>query len=105
MTGSTGGVLVIRPDAWALAGGMDERFTGWGCEDSAFLAAADTLLGPSVRHPAQIVHLWHPTADTPGPGRDANYELLRRYRAAEGDVPAMRALIAERAPHDRGGPA
>ncbi|MEU0937602.1 galactosyltransferase-related protein [Embleya sp. NPDC005971] len=96
MTGSTGGVLVARPDAWALAGGMDERFTGWGCEDTAFLAAADTLLGHSVRHPAQIVHLWHPKADGPSAGRDANYALLGRYRAAEGDPPAMRALIDER---------
>ncbi|MFE3202231.1 glycosyltransferase family 2 protein [Embleya sp. NPDC059237] len=96
MTGSTGGVLVVRPDAWALAGGMDERFTGWGCEDTAFLAAADTLLGHSVRHSAQLVHLWHPKDDGPGAGRDANYALLARYRAAEGNIPAMRALVTER---------
>lgn len=94
---SVGGVFVIRPDAWQAAGGMDERFTAWGCEDAAFRRAADTLLGPTVTHPGTIVHLWHPPAQRMGsPENDAVWALADRYAAAEGDVEAMRALIAER---------
>lgn len=31
-----GAAWVIRPESWWAAGGMDESFTGWGGEDSAF---------------------------------------------------------------------
>lgn len=94
---SVGGVFVIRPDAWRTTGGMDERFTAWGCEDKAFRRAADTLLGPTVTHPGTIVHLWHPPAQRCGtPENDAVWALADRYAAAEGDMEAMRALIAER---------
>ncbi|GGK61365.1 hypothetical protein Sme01_03100 [Sphaerisporangium melleum] len=94
---SVGGVFVIRPDAWTAAGGMDERFTAWGAEDVAFRRACDTLLGPTVRHPGQIVHLWHPPAQRTGtPANDAVWELAQRYAEAEGNAKAMRSLIAER---------
>lgn len=94
---SVGGVFVITPIAWERAGGMDERFTAWGAEDMAFRLAADTLLGPTRRHTGMIVHLWHPPAARTGtPANDAVWELAARYRAAEGDPDAMRALIAER---------
>ena len=92
---SVGGVFVIRPDAWWRAGGMDERFTGWGSEDVAFRRAADTLLGPTRRHLGTIVHLWHPPSPRSGPGVDAGWELAARYAAAEGDREAMSALVTE----------
>ncbi|MDH2424761.1 galactosyltransferase-related protein [Sphaerisporangium sp. TRM90804] len=94
---SVGGVFVIRPDAWAAAGGMDERFTVWGSEDVAFVRAADTLLGQTLRHPGHIVHLWHPPAQRVGtPANDAVWDLAARYAQADRDANAMRALIAER---------
>jgi hypothetical protein len=96
---ATGGVIVITPDAWAVAGGMDERFVGWGFEDVAFRQAADTLLGPTVKHPGTITHLWHPVETALGtPQHIANAALCERYNAAAGQPEAMRALIAERQP-------
>lgn len=94
---ATGGVLVITPAAWWQAGGMDERFVGFGHEDVAFRIAADTLLGPTVRHPGTITHLWHPKAMGLGtPQHAANGQLCERYNAANANPDAMRALLAER---------
>lgn len=93
---STGGVLVIRPQRWRDAGGMDERFTCWGYEDTSFRIACDALLGPTVRHEGMIVHLWHPsTQDRGTPERDLGHRLALRYDAAEGDPDAVRALLQE----------
>ncbi|HEY9370052.1 galactosyltransferase-related protein [Streptomyces sp.] len=92
---SVGGVFVIRPDAWWRAGGMNKRFTAWGSEDMAFRRAADTLLGPTVRHDGTIVHLWHPPASRSGAAVNAGWDLAARYTAAAGDRVAMAALVAE----------
>lgn len=92
---SVGGVFVIRPDAWWSAGGMNERFTGWGSEDVAFRRAADTLLGKTRRHEGTIVHLWHPPSPRSGPDVDGGWDLAARYAEAEGNPAAMRALVAE----------
>jgi hypothetical protein len=94
---ATGGVLTIRPDAWWRAGGMDERFVAYGFEDTAFRVCADAILGPTIKHPGEIVHLWHPSAV--GHGTDnhrRNAERHRLYEAAEGNPDAVRALLAER---------
>ncbi|GAA1888276.1 hypothetical protein GCM10009837_07650 [Streptomyces durmitorensis] len=94
---ATGGVLVIQPDAWRQAGGMDEGFTGWGFEDAAYRIAADALLGPTVRHEGAITHLWHPQESGLGsPQHVANGQLCQRYVDATGKPDALRALIAER---------
>lgn len=95
---STGGVLVATPAAWWGAGGMDERFVAYGYEDEAFKAAADTLLGPTMRHPGTIWHLWHVQQMGVGsPKHTANGRLAARYAAAESNPKAMRALVAEHA--------
>lgn len=95
---ATGGVLVTRPDAWWRAGGMDERFLGWGFEDAAYRTAADALLGPTVRHEGAINHLWHPPESNLGsPEHVANGQLCQRYVDATGNPDAIRELIAERA--------
>lgn len=94
---ATGGVLCLTPAAWWAAGGMDERFVGFGHEDVAFRLAADTLLGPTIRRAGTIVHLWHPPSMGLGtPQHTANGALCERYNQANGDPAAIRALIAER---------
>lgn len=95
---ATGGVLALTPEAWNVAGGMDERFQGYGFEDAAFRIAADALLGSTVRHDGTITHLWHPSEVGHGsPQHVANGQLCQRYVDATGDPDAVRALIAERA--------
>lgn len=93
---STGGVLVIQPSSWWRMGGMDERFTGWGAEDTAARVACDALLGPTVKHPGTIFHLWHPSEINPdSPLYQANMQLMGRYVEAEGNADAVRAIVEE----------
>ena len=84
--------LIVPRVAWDYVGGMDERYVGWGWIDKAFAAAMNTLYRPFERFPGSVFHLAHPR----GSDRDCNPELTARYLAAEGDVEAMRAIIAER---------
>ena len=56
-----GGVMVMRASAWLEAGGMDERFTGWGFEDNAWYAKVAKTIGPPTHHAGVAWHLWHPT--------------------------------------------
>lgn len=93
----TAGLIVIRTDEWWRAGGMDERFSGWGWEDSAFACAVRTILGPIQRHAGTANHLWHPTECKPrSECYQMNKRLYERYAAAEGDRMAMQSLIEER---------
>lgn len=62
---ATGGVLVLEVESWFAAGGQDTRFVGWGFEDIAFRVSADTLLGPTVRHPGRIKCLHHKSDRNP----------------------------------------
>ena len=91
-------VMAIRPADYWLAGGQDERFTGWGGEDGAFTSACTTFLGRPRWHHGTALSLWH-AGDCRDIGSERwrpNGDLAGRYLAARGDIDAMRALIAER---------
>ena len=92
-----GGVNVVPRVLWEKVGGYDERFKGWGSEDTAFELACRAL-GGYREVPGEVYHLWHPiSADrsTSDPGFIANVALRKRYEMARRPS-AMRALIAER---------
>ncbi|WP_433364059.1 glycosyltransferase family 2 protein [Streptosporangium sp. CA-115845] len=96
---STGGCMVIQPPSWWRMGGMDERMTGWGAEDTAARVACDALLGPTVKHPGVIFHLWHPSEIDPASTLyQANMALMARYVAAEGNPDQVRPIVAEHNP-------
>lgn len=91
-------VVVIPRRLWDEIGGFDESFTGWGYEDTAFAAAAQTFGDGYQRMPGEVWHLWHPTAREGRPGTETwsrNSAKGQRYRAAIGDREAIRALQAE----------
>jgi hypothetical protein len=95
LTWSVGGVFVCRPKSWDALGGQDERFTGWGCEDTAFNLVADRLDRSHVRVKGTIHHLWHPHPETRDPEHaeyKANAALLAQYTEAEN----MRSFIRDR---------
>lgn len=96
-TDSTAGIIVIRTDEWWRAGGMDERFYGWGWEDSAFACQVRTFLGPLTWHKGTVHHLWHPSeVRVKSESYQKNKQLYEKYAAAEGNPPAMAAIFAER---------
>lgn len=100
-TDAHGGVNIVPRALWDTLGGYDERFRGWGSEDSAFEIAA-RMLGGFQQTPGEVFHLWHPlSADrsTGDSGYQANVALRLRYEAARRPG-MMRALLAER----NGGP-
>lgn len=56
-----GGCIWLRENLFTRVSGMDERFSGWGGEDSDFIWRVD-LHGSLDRHHDPIVHLSHPPA-------------------------------------------
>lgn len=98
-TDSVSCCVAVPRALWDLVGGFDERFSGWGYEDSAFELAAVTLTGkPYVRLSSELFHLHHPVspeAAKTSRTRVANAARLARYRAASGDVDAMRSVLTD----------
>lgn len=76
--------VMIPRRVWDAVNGFDERFVGWGFEDSAMACAADTT-GGRLRLEGTVWHLWHP----PSPERNdktpeykSNRALAAQYRNA-----------------------
>lgn len=97
-TPGNGCCYIATPAAYWAAGGGDERFSGWGGDDDAFVAAAGTLVGLK-RHEGLAYSLWHPPVRDVGSDRwRPNSLLAQRYWRANGSVRHMRRLIATRPP-------
>lgn len=73
------GVLAVRRALLEHIGGMDERFQGWGFEDTALVDDLNTYARPGSPSPAVLRELWHPTGhrNLNGPNK-ALYEGTRR---------------------------
>jgi hypothetical protein len=69
------GVLAVRRDLFGRVGGMDERFEGWGYEDTALVDKLTAAAAPGQPSDATLRELWHPTGhrDLNGPNK-ALYE-------------------------------
>lgn len=90
--------LAISRQTWQMVGGFDERFRGWGFEDSSFFHACQALAGVE-RLEGVAHHLWHPRSPEKWPALDeyqANEALGARYKAARHNAEAMRQILAER---------
>lgn len=94
-----GNAVVFSRKTWEIACGFDERFVGWGGDDSVFAFCAG-LAGPQRRIPGDVVHLWHPRppSSIPGaPGYTKQFAIVAAFRDAAAVGPdAVRALIAAR---------
>jgi hypothetical protein len=73
-----GGIMVMRASAWLEAGGMDERFIGWGYEDNAWYAKVAKTIGPPIHHAGVAWHLWHPALRYQGTTEETNNFLMAR---------------------------
>lgn len=71
------GILAVRRDSWIK---FDERFVGWGCEDTAHRMALENLYGPSPEPIGTLRCLYHPGASQENFKRNA--ALVGEYMAA-----------------------
>ena len=95
---AVGGGVVVSRKAVEEIGGYDERFVGWGYEDTSFVMALETLCGPKVRIPGPLWHLWHPSVQTDQFAHEHflhNRDLFLRYQGAFKNRDVMRALVSE----------
>jgi hypothetical protein len=74
-----GGCIIVPRAVWDRVGGYDERFVGWGYEDTAFWSAC----GGARRTPGFLWHLWHPIAPEVNP-RHQLHARNRRLAAEYG---------------------
>lgn len=79
-------IIGIRADAWIP---YDERFTGWGVEDSAWRLALETLYGPTPEPTGTLRCLYHPPA--PRDQFEQNCALMGEYMEAanNGTMPQL----------------
>ncbi len=100
-----GGLVMMQSERYLRAGGMDDRFFGWGGEDDALsvaLARIDSTMLVLKDEPA--FHLWHPRQpeDRFGHSRyDSNLELARWWHSApatdiDAHVGSARKLLTSR---------
>lgn len=88
-------VVVIPRQLWDTVGGFDERFAGWGFEDTAFACACETFGTTLHKLDGECWHLWHPTASEgrrDAPSFQSNRARREQYSASLGDKEAIRAL-------------
>lgn len=93
MRGAVSGVQVTRADIWHSHGGQDERFRGWGFEDTAWWNAHRTLLGEPIRQRGVAVSLFHESWTRDPVQYEASGALMFAYQQADGKPEQMRALI------------
>lgn len=78
--GACSGVYVTSPKTWWSHYGQDERFVGWGFEDSAWFSAHITLLGREpVRHAGTIYAMHHESAIKEGKQYEKSADLMFNY--------------------------
>lgn len=77
------GCLVLSRESWETVGGFDERFRGWGYEDSAFDQKMASIVAPRRSVPGPAWHLAHvgfiPDAAV-DPQSQANRALFEQYQ-------------------------
>jgi len=98
--------VLYRPNGWHVmtkdsfyeAGGYDERFVGWGGEDSCFIRACVTMSSkPFLRKEAVAYHLWHPVDNRRHKKRDRRSGvLIQKYIEAFGKKDRMTAILNKR---------
>lgn len=90
--------VAVRRDSWDMVGGFDDKFVGWGFEDTAFRIAVETMTEHHLHiERSDCLHLWHessPEASQYAPTYARNHARKRRYEAAHFQRERMEALLA-----------
>lgn len=94
---SWAGLVAIRRSDYMAIRGYDERLSGWAPDDIGFGLTASALIGPPMRIPGAVWHLWHePSYERDHGWTGAKHDVKNRYLAAADDPEAIRVLVAEK---------
>ena len=80
---------LVTKETFYSAGGYDEGFKGWGCEDNAFFKAMEIMSGPFEPINWPVYHLWHTLSPEQALTRGVhkktsqNWKLWYKYRDAK----------------------
>lgn len=91
--------VAVSRKSWDIVGGFDERFVGWGFEDTAFHIAIEAISGLPVQTiPGDCFHLHHPVS--PETSRTSftykrNHSLKRRYEAVRWQPERILRLLGQ----------
>jgi len=101
-----GGAFAMSKEKFLAMGGFDEKFVGWGGEDTSFGMAADTFFGPHVRyHHVPLVHLFHdPGLRTVHPSYGDNHGRQMQYERRMHNPGAMAEFLGIPVPSVGTGP-
>ena len=77
----TGLCNMFTRNAWNSVRGFDEDFVEWGAEDDAFAFKLKRKVGPIVRLPGRVYHLWHQAVNTDAYQESATYVRNRKLCA------------------------
>lgn len=88
------GILAMRRDVFIEVGGMDERFNGWGYEDTALRELLTKLHGKPPEPQGVLTTLWHP----PSTRRNlrANAALFKQQQRIRGNRQAITKYLDQR---------
>lgn len=98
LSAAVAGQLVVPRVAYEEVGGYDERYVGWGYEDTDFAITLNTLWAPVERLDGRCLHLWHDVtnANFEQPMIQVNMNLHRQYEKCKGNALRMREWIRGR---------
>jgi glycosyltransferase involved in cell wall biosynthesis len=101
ITGTVGLVSVFSRSQFEAVGGMDERFRGWGWEDTAWNILLDGIFGKAEVWDNIVYHLWHPRAYSETgkpiwPGQDKRNVIVgKEYSENKKDRRKLTAIALE----------
>lgn len=83
LIGMCEGIFAVRADVWDDVGGFDERFVGWGAEDTAFKTMLRALHpGGRLDGVGEAWALWHPDRHGTAELTAANVARCTEYETA-----------------------
>lgn len=100
ITPTVGLVCVFSRKQFEYVGGMDERFRGWGWEDTAWNVLLDGIFGKAEIWDNIVYHLWHPRVRNENekpiwPGQTGRNVITGKLYTKNKDNPTMLKRLAK----------
>lgn len=90
--------VVVHRDVFERVNGMDERFEGWGAEDTVFIISIQKQVGRVEMLQGKRVHLWHPVDPSRNDRRQRARNRMRRQMYERSNAAYVRLLARQYGP-------